>query len=69
MEEQFDEWIRSLDEDVIQGEFGYEPGEFSVYPDQWRPLYNEGLSPAQAWRRALDAHKARRLEEDASTRE
>lgn len=54
---EFDEWIRKLDEDVIQGEFGYEEGEFSVYPDHWWPLYDKGLTPRQAWQRALDAHK------------
>lgn len=31
MEAKFREWLRQLDEDVIQGEFGYEDGEFTVY--------------------------------------
>lgn len=55
---QFDEWIRELDEEVIQGEFGYEDGEFDVFPDMWRALYEEGLTPQQAFRRALNAHKS-----------
>lgn len=62
-EESFDEWIRALDEDVIQGEFGYEGGEFSVYAEHWRPLYEEGLLPLQAFRRALDAFAENRREE------
>ena len=51
----FDDWIRELDEDVIQGQYGYERGEFDVFPELWRPLYEKGLTPAQAFRRALDA--------------
>jgi hypothetical protein len=62
----FREWIRSLDEDVIQGEFGYEDGEFTVYPSLWRPLFNEGLTPRQAWQRALDAFAAGRREDEAA---
>jgi len=54
----FSEWIAKLTEDVIQAEFGYEPGEFTVYPTEWRPLYDEGLTPRQAWQRALDAFAA-----------
>ena len=54
-DESFDAWIRNLDEGVIQGEHGYERGEFTVFPELWRPLYAEGLTPAQAWQRALDA--------------
>lgn len=52
----FNEWIRQLDEDVIQGEYGYEQGEFTVYAEMWRPLYVEGLTPQQAFKRALDAY-------------
>lgn len=55
-DEKFDEWIRTLDEDVIQGEFGYEPGEFTVYTSHWRELYDHGLTPAEAWQRALDGY-------------
>ena len=51
----FDEWIDELREDVVQDEYGYERGEFTVYPDEWRPAFEEGLTPSQAFRRALDA--------------
>lgn len=54
-DEAFDAWIDTLNDDVVQGEYGYEPGEFTVYPELWRPLYDEGLSPAAAFKRALDA--------------
>ena len=54
----YEEWLHSLDEDVIQADFGYEPGEFTVYPAAWESLFREGLSPAEAWQRALDAHRA-----------
>lgn len=53
----FDKWIEQLDEDVIQADYGYERGEFTVYPEHWRHMFDEGLTPAQAFRRALDAHK------------
>ena len=53
----FDKWIEQLDEDVIQGDYGYERGEFAVYPTHWRHMFDEGLTPDQAFRRALDAHK------------
>lgn len=62
----FSAWIRALDEDVIQGEYGYEPGEFTVYPDGWRHMWREGLTPQQAFQRALDAHADARREEDAA---
>lgn len=62
----FDRWIDVLREDVIETEFGYEPGEFTVYPDLWRPLFKEGLTPREAWQRALDGFaEQRRLEEKA----
>lgn len=64
MSKKFDEWIRCLDEDVIQGEFGYEPGEFTVYTSHWRPLFNEGLTPREAWQRALDGFANARREAD-----
>jgi hypothetical protein len=50
----FESWIAVLREDVIQEEYGYEPGEFDVFPEMWRGLYDEGLSPSQAFKRALD---------------
>lgn len=64
MSEKFRDWIRTLDEDVIQGEFGYEENEFDVFPDHWRPLFDEGLTPRQAWQRALDAFREARNEKD-----
>ena len=40
---------------VIHGvDLDIEPGEFTVYMTYWAPLYEEGLSPRQAWQRALD---------------
>lgn len=65
-EDGFDLWIDTLEIDVIQFGFGYEPGEFTVYPDHWRAAYDEGLTPAQAWQRALDAFGEARREEDAA---
>lgn len=53
----FDEWVDDLDENVIQGEFGYERGEFNVTTSLWRPMFDEGLTPSQAFRRALDAQR------------
>lgn len=49
----FECWIATLERDVIQGEYGYEEGEFTVYPSLWRPLFKEGLTPAEAFKRAL----------------
>lgn len=60
----FDRWIEVLREDVIEREFGYEPGEFTVYHEEWRPLFKEGLTPRQAWQRALDAFAEARREDD-----
>lgn len=61
----FDQWLTELEEDVIQGDYGYEPGEFSVFPDHWEPLWREGLTPAAAFRRAIDAaSEAMRERED-----
>lgn len=62
--EKYREWLRVLDEEVIQEGFGYEPGEFTVFPEHWHPLYVEGLTPLQAWTRALDARCEARREED-----
>ena len=56
MSAKFDEWIRSLEEDVIQYEYGFEPGEFTVYREHWRPYFRSALTPSQAFKRALDAH-------------
>lgn len=60
----FRRWIEVLTEDVIQGEYGYEPGEFTVYPEHWRPLFKEGLTPQQAFKRALDAFAEGRREDE-----
>ena len=65
LDEKFTEWLRALEEDVIQGEFGYEPGEFTVYWTHWKPLYDEGLTPGQAWQRALDGYAQAREEREA----
>ena len=56
LDDAFLEWIRQLDEDVIQGEYGYEEGEFTVYTSHWRELYDKGCSPAEAFKRALDGY-------------
>jgi len=66
MGKRFDEWIRALDEDVIQGEFGYESGEFTVYLTHWKPLFDRGLTPRQAWQRALDGFAQARQEADTA---
>lgn len=59
------EWLDRLEEDVIQGKYGYEPGEFTVYTTHWQELYEEGLTPQQAWQRALDGFANARKERDA----
>jgi len=59
-EEAFDEWIRALQEDVIQDEYGYEPGEFAVYPSLWRPAYDAGRTPREAFELALKAYDEER---------
>ena len=56
-DETYRAWLRVLNEDVIQGEFGYEEGEFTAFPSLWHHLYAEGLTPRQAWQRAMDAHR------------
>lgn len=60
----FDAWIIELDEQVIQGEYGYEPGEFTVYPEHWRGSFRAGLTPHEAFRQALEAHEEQRREEE-----
>lgn len=60
MSERFREWMDDLNEKVIQEEFGYEEGEFDAFPELWEPLYLEGLSPREAWMRALDSFAASR---------
>lgn len=60
----FDAWIVTLEEDVVEGEYGYEPGEFTVYPGHWRPMWVEGLTPSQAFKRACEAATIARREDD-----
>lgn len=60
----FDKWIEALEEDVIQGDYGFEPGEFTVYRNHWRPMFKRGLTPQQAFRRALDMNACGRVEEE-----
>ena len=60
----FAEWLHVLEEDVICGEFGYEEGEFTVHPDLWHSSFDHGLSPQQAFRRALDMHACGRVEKE-----
>lgn len=59
-ENRFRTWLDTLRDDVIQTEYGYEPGEFDVFPEHWEPMFREGLTPSQAFRRALDAFAAAR---------
>jgi hypothetical protein len=51
----FELWLDTLRQDVIEDEYGYEPGEFTVYPEHWRALFDEHLTPRQAFDRALSA--------------
>lgn len=66
MDNKFREWLRVLDEDVIQGEYGYERGEFTVYWTHWKPLHDEGLTPLQAWQRALDGFANKRRDDEGA---
>ncbi len=65
VDEKFRAWIRTLDEDVIQGEYGYEPGEFTVYAAHWHEHYLQGLTPEQSFKRALDAFAEDRRQREA----
>lgn len=65
VDEQYREWLHVLERDVIEGEFGYEPGEFTVYSSHWLDLYDAGLTPCEAWQRALDGYANARRERDA----
>jgi hypothetical protein len=65
----YEAWLTELDEDVIQGEFGYEPGEFTVYSSHWRELYDQGLTPREAWQRAIDGYANARAEREAEQQE
>jgi len=61
-EDRFDAWINTMIEDVVEDEYGYEPGEFTVYPEHWRPMFDEGLTPSAAFKRACDARSSSRGE-------
>ena len=65
IDEKFREWIRALDEDVIRGAYGYEPGEFTVYAEHWHDHYRQGLTPQQSFKRALDAFAEDRRQRNA----
>lgn len=68
MDDKFSAWLDTLRDNVIEDEFGYEPGEFTVYSTHWRPLFDEGLTPRQAWQRALDGFAHARREDDDARR-
>ena len=59
-------WLDTLEHDVIEDEFGYEPGEFTIYTTHWATFYEEGITPRQAWQRALDGFANKRREDDAA---
>lgn len=61
-------WLTTLEDEVIIEEFGYERGEFTVYPEAWLHLYEEGLTPKAAWQRCLDAHGDRMRAEQEEKR-
>jgi hypothetical protein len=56
MRNNFDRWIAELRDDVIKGEYGHKDTEYTVCPDVWRALYDQGLTPSQAFRSALRGH-------------
>lgn len=56
----FEAWLQILEADVIQGEYGYEEGEFAVFPDHWLPDFLAGRTPAEAFKRALEQHRSNR---------
>lgn len=55
-EHNFDDWVEELELDVIQGEYGYEPGGFTVFPAMWFGKFNRGLTPSEAFAEALRDH-------------
>lgn len=64
IEEKYSTWLEELEHEVIEKEFGYERGEFTVYASHWRELYDQGLTPRQAWQHALDGHANERKERE-----
>lgn len=63
----FDDWLDEL-ETVILPDFGFEPSEFTVYAEHWRPAYDQKKTPREAFQSALDAHGEARREEEAAKR-
>ncbi len=61
----FDDWIEELEFDVIQGKYGFEPGEFAVFPDLWAGKFERGLTPSEAFAEALRDHVEARKERPA----
>lgn len=61
----FEAWLQTFEEDVVQTEYGYEPGEFTAYPDDWRQAWEDGLTPSAAFRRACEALTEARKADDA----
>jgi hypothetical protein len=53
----FDRWMDVLNEEVIQGEYGYEHGEFEAYPSLWWSLYHRRMTPSEAFAYALKVHR------------
>jgi len=64
----FEEWLESLNVDVVRGEYGYAPGEFEVFPESWRQAYDDGLSPRDAFARSLRRADEARDARDAERR-
>lgn len=60
----YQRWLDTLNDDVVQTEFGYEPGEFTVYSSHWVELYELGLSPNEAFQHALDGYANARRDEE-----
>lgn len=64
----FENWLANLEVDVIEGEYGYERGEFTIYSSHWRELFDQGLTPRDAWVKALGGYaNARKAADDAKT--
>jgi hypothetical protein len=67
--ETFDDWICELDEEIIQGGYGYERGEFTVYPELWRPAFIAGQTPREAFEASLKAYDDERKRRDREAAE
>lgn len=66
-DEKFDAWIDELRAVTIE-DYGFEDGEFTIFPDLWRALFDEGLTPQDAFARVLDAKAYARREADELAR-